>query len=178
MGVRVELTSILLTLLLAYVNAIPLVLPTGQKVQVAGPDPDIKNFARAGCDNFTGNVWQPLRPAYHITAPYGCMNDPHGMFQLKDTVHVFFQYNPRALAWGAPFWGHVVSKDLAHWTWLPPALLPDSEYDFNGVWSGAATVQTTSLCSLTQLPAQTPPRSATSGSARLWPYRLTTATRC
>lgn len=22
------------------------------------------------------------------------------MFQLKDTVHVFFQYNPRALAWG------------------------------------------------------------------------------
>lgn len=44
------------------------------------------------------------------------------------------------VAAGAPFWGHVVSKDLAHWTWLPPALLPDSEYDFNGVWSGAATV--------------------------------------
>lgn len=55
------------------------------------------------------------------------------------------------MAAGAPFWGHVVSKDLAHWTWLPPALLPDSEYDFNGVWSGAATVQTTSLCSLTQV---------------------------
>jgi hypothetical protein len=28
------------------------------------------------------------------------MNDPHGMFQLKDTVHLFFQYNPRSLAWG------------------------------------------------------------------------------
>lgn len=41
---------------------------------------------------------------------------------------------------GAPFWGHAVSKDLAHWTWLPPALLPDTDYDFNGVWSGAATV--------------------------------------
>lgn len=41
---------------------------------------------------------------------------------------------------GAPFWGHVVSKDLAHWTWLPPALLPDTQYDFNGVWSGAATM--------------------------------------
>lgn len=40
----------------------------------------------------------------------------------------------------APFWGHVVSKDLAHWTWLPPALLPDTMYDFNGVWSGAATM--------------------------------------
>jgi sucrose-6-phosphate hydrolase SacC (GH32 family) len=22
------------------------------------------------------------------------------MFQLKDTVHLFFQYNPRDLAWG------------------------------------------------------------------------------
>lgn len=41
---------------------------------------------------------------------------------------------------GAPFWGHVVSEDLAHWTWLPPALLPDTQYDFNGVWSGAATM--------------------------------------
>jgi sucrose-6-phosphate hydrolase SacC (GH32 family) len=30
------------------------------------------------------------------------MNDPHGMFQHTDgRVHLFFQYNPRALAWGA-----------------------------------------------------------------------------
>jgi len=34
----------------------------------------------------------------------------------------------------------VVSKDLARWTWLPPALLPDTPYDYNGCWSGAATV--------------------------------------
>jgi hypothetical protein len=68
---------------------------------VAGPAPDLSNFTRAGCDNFTGDVWQPLRPAYHITVPYGWMNDPHGMFQLKDVVHLFFQYNPRDLAWGA-----------------------------------------------------------------------------
>jgi hypothetical protein len=26
--------------------------------------------------------------------------DPHGMFQLNDTVHLFFQYNPRSLGWG------------------------------------------------------------------------------
>jgi hypothetical protein len=68
---------------------------------VAGPAPDLGNFTRAGCDNFTGHThWEPLRPAYHITVPYGWMNDPHGMFQRKDTVHLFFQYNPRDLAWG------------------------------------------------------------------------------
>lgn len=36
----------------------------------------------------------------HDVTAMCCPADPHGMFQLKDTVHVFFQYNPRALAWG------------------------------------------------------------------------------
>lgn len=44
--------------------------------------------------------WQPLRPGYHVTVPYGWMNDPHGMFELNGTTHVFIQYNPRAIAWG------------------------------------------------------------------------------
>jgi sucrose-6-phosphate hydrolase SacC (GH32 family) len=37
-----------------------------------------EGFLRAGCDNFTQDQWQPLRPAYHITVPYGWINDPHG----------------------------------------------------------------------------------------------------
>jgi hypothetical protein len=58
------------------------------------------------------------------------------------TVHhsVLFMLFAVPVSSGAPFWGHVVSKDLAHWTWLPPALMPDTQYDFNGVWSGAATM--------------------------------------
>lgn len=36
------------------------------------------------------------------------LNDPHGMFQLKDTVHLFFQYNPRDLAWGKWWLTHVL----------------------------------------------------------------------
>lgn len=45
-----------------------------------------------------------------------------------------------AAIWGAPNWGHVVSSDLAHWQNLPPALVPDTSYDNQGVFSGSATV--------------------------------------
>lgn len=37
----------------------------------AGPAPDLAGYRRAGCDNFTSDQWQPLRPAFHITVPYG-----------------------------------------------------------------------------------------------------------
>lgn len=47
---------------------------------------------------------------------------------------------PCHLPAAAPFWAHLVSEDMAHWRWLPPALLPDAPYDFSGVWSGSATV--------------------------------------
>ncbi|KAI8462298.1 MAG: glycosyl hydrolase [Monoraphidium minutum] len=101
----------------------------------------VEGFKEAGCANTSAlSQWHPYRPGYHITAPYGWVNDPHGYFLRGGLHHLFFQYNPKATAWGAPFWGHVVSADLARWRWLPPALLPDSGLDFNGVWSGAATV--------------------------------------
>lgn len=35
-------------------------------------------------------------------------------------------------------WGHVVSKDLLHWEYLPAALAPDEEYDKIGCFSGSA----------------------------------------
>lgn len=33
-----------------------------------------------------------------------------------------------------------MSTDLVHWERLPPALIPDTEYDYDGVFSGSATV--------------------------------------
>lgn len=30
----------------------------------------------------------------------GWLNDPHGLFQMNGTTHMFFQYNPKALQWG------------------------------------------------------------------------------
>lgn len=40
--------------------------------------------------------------AFILSLVLSCLADPHGMFQLNDTVHLFFQYNPRAIAWGEP----------------------------------------------------------------------------
>ena len=33
-----------------------------------------------------------------------------------------------------------MSTDLVHWERLPPALIPDSDYDYDGVFSGSTTV--------------------------------------
>ena len=35
-------------------------------------------------------------------------------------------------------WGHVVSKDLLHWNYVPTALAPDEDYDKFGCFSGSA----------------------------------------
>ena len=32
------------------------------------------------------------RPAYHLTAPSGWLNDPNGFSRYKDRYHMFFQY--------------------------------------------------------------------------------------
>ncbi|CAL8464935.1 g4470 [Coccomyxa elongata] len=84
---------------------------------------------------------QALKPMYHITPSTGWMNDPNGMFQNRAGIyHVFYQWNPVAPIWGSPYWGHVISKDMVHWERMPPALVPDTDYDYDGVFSGSATL--------------------------------------
>lgn len=56
------------------------------------------------------------------------------------TLFSCMQWNPEAPIWGAPYWGHVISKDMVHWERMPPALVPDTEYDYDGVFSGSATL--------------------------------------
>ena len=78
------------------------------------------------------------RPAFHISPYVGWMNDPNGFSWYKGQYHLFYQYNPYKTQWDSMHWGHVVSKDLLHWEYLPAALAPDEEYDKIGCFSGSA----------------------------------------
>lgn len=78
------------------------------------------------------------RPAFHLTPPIGWMNDPNGFSWYQGSYHLFYQYHPYSTQWGPMHWGHVVSKDLLHWTYLPCALAPDQPYDDGGCFSGSA----------------------------------------
>ena len=35
----------------------------------------------------------------------------------------------------------MISSDMVHWMRLPPALVPDQRYDYDGVFSGSASFQ-------------------------------------
>jgi beta-fructofuranosidase len=78
------------------------------------------------------------RPAFHLSARVGWMNDPNGFSYYKGEYHLFYQYHPYDTQWGPMHWAHAVSTDLLHWRCLPAALAPDTSYDRDGCFSGSA----------------------------------------
>lgn len=78
------------------------------------------------------------RPAYHLTAGVGWLNDPNGFSFYKGEYHLFYQYHPYSNEWGPMHWGHVVSKDMLTWERLPVIMAPDEDYDKYGCFSGSA----------------------------------------
>lgn len=78
------------------------------------------------------------RPAFHLSARVGWMNDPNGFSFYGGQYHMFYQYHPYDSHWGPMHWGHAVSRDLLHWDYLPAAMAPDMPYDYDGCYSGSA----------------------------------------
>ena len=78
------------------------------------------------------------RPAFHLSARVGWMNDPNGFSFYQGRYHLFYQYHPYDSHWGPMHWGHAVSKDLLRWEYLPAAMAPDMPYDREGCFSGSA----------------------------------------
>lgn len=94
--------------------------------------------ARAYEENAEKRIPGSARPAFHLTARVGWMNDPNGFSYYQDKYHLFYQYYPYKTTWGPMYWGHAVSSDLIRWDFLPAALAPDRDYDRNGCFSGTA----------------------------------------
>ena len=78
------------------------------------------------------------RPAFHVTAPIGWINDPNGFSEYRNQYHLFYQHHPYSDAWGPMHWGHCTSHDFVKWDELPDALAPDESYDEYGCFSGSA----------------------------------------
>lgn len=77
---------------------------------------------------------------YHLEPPRGLLNDPNGLTYFQGNYFVFHQWNRFDLNHNYKEWGLFTSKDLLRWKHQGSALLPDSDKDLSGVYSGSAIV--------------------------------------
>lgn len=78
-----------------------------------------------------------MRPRFHYAPAANWLSDPNGLVHFAGEWHLFYQYNPQGEEWGHMAWGHAVSRDLASWTELLPALEEDERFM---IFSGSAVI--------------------------------------
>ncbi len=82
----------------------------------------------------------PLRPAFHLTPPAGCMGDPNGGIYHDGLYHIFYGQHPFRGGPGGWYWAHATSSDLLHWEHSEPTLTPAFELGLNYIGSGSTIV--------------------------------------
>lgn len=81
-----------------------------------------------------------IKQEYHLESYRGLLNDPNGLAWFGGKYYVFFQWNRFEKNHSYKEWGLFTSKDLLRWHFEGSALIPDQEYDRNGVYSGSGYV--------------------------------------
>ncbi len=112
---------------------IPLQEFVGRELLLRGEFPETF-WERVSCTS-TPIKRKETRPAFHMTAEMGWINDPNGLVYENGVYHYYFQYNPFDTEWGNMSWGHATSRDLLHWTQEDTVLLPEAD---GMIFSGSA----------------------------------------
>lgn len=86
----------------------------------------------------TAAAASPWRMGYHVQPISGLLNDPNGFSYFNGKWHLFYQAYPMGPVHGIKSWYHVTSDNLVDWQNEGLSLLPDSQWDSHGVYSGSA----------------------------------------
>lgn len=81
-----------------------------------------------------------IRQQYHLEPDRGLLNDPNGLSWFQGKYYVFFQWNRFKKDHSYKEWGLFTSEDLLKWQFEGSAVIPDQEYDRDGVYSGSGYV--------------------------------------
>lgn len=80
----------------------------------------------------------PWRASYHVEPQTGLLNDPNGFSYFDGKWVVFYQNFPFGAAHGLKCWVQLESDDLVHFTETGLRVLPDTDLDSHGAYSGSA----------------------------------------
>ncbi len=104
------------------------------------PDLTPGNIARALAETRATAREDPLRPGYHLVPPAGFLGDPDAGIFHDGWHHLFYMHRPFSGEGGPWYWGHERSRDLVHWEFLPPNLVPPRELGVQSMMSGGSIV--------------------------------------
>lgn len=78
------------------------------------------------------------RLKYHLMPVTGWLNDPNGLSFYKGRYQIFYQEDEKDCTGKLKCWGHYSTADFQHYRKEADALLPDTEDDKDGCYSGSA----------------------------------------
>ncbi len=83
----------------------------------------------------------PYYPQFHISPPYGLLNDPNGLCQKDGEHHIFYQWTPVGAVHGLKYWYHLSTRDFITLVDHGVGIRPGDDYDSHGCYSGSALVE-------------------------------------